>query len=155
MSVFPFLLCCKLFSLLHYVAGAIGQNYNSNWKKKKNPIKTSQNLALWDVICTWEYFMSLEPNLHRFPQHSRSNSAGILLFKNEEKCGCFLVLLCAVLTNILKPQTYLSRKWMGKAFGLCGSKNSLYLHTPWKLYSLKLHPKYKCAHIHSVSCQRD
>lgn len=72
-----------------------------------------------------------------------------------------IVLLHTILTNILKPQAsvkrraYLSRKWMGKPFGLYSSENRIYLHTPWKLYPLKLHPNYKYAHIYSASCQRD
>lgn len=49
-----------------------------------------QNLALLDVIYTWENKMSLELNLHTFLQYSMSNSVGIQLFKNEKKCGCFL-----------------------------------------------------------------
>jgi len=49
-----------------------------------------QNLALLDVICTWENYMSLESNLRTFLQYSKSNSVGIWLFKNEKKCGYFL-----------------------------------------------------------------
>lgn len=33
MNVFPFLHFCELFSLLQYVAGAIGQEYNCNLKR--------------------------------------------------------------------------------------------------------------------------
>lgn len=57
--------------------------------------------------------------------------------------------------SLSKTTSLFVKEMNGKAFGLYSSENRIYLHTPWKLYPLKLHPNYKYAHIYSASCQRD